>query len=93
MIQNNTGSTITALNINFTGEQWRSASPAAPQHMLSFWYAIGADPAEFNLSPKSDVGWTNVKELDFKGPVFSTAGSALNGNAPADKQFYHRVFR
>ncbi|WP_162427057.1 fibronectin type III domain-containing protein [Pontibacter pudoricolor] len=87
MIQNNTGQTITSLNISFTGEQWRSARAAAPQHMLSFWYATGADPAAFNLSPKSDAGWINVKELDFKGPVFYAAGGALNGNDPANKRY------
>ncbi|HEY4650570.1 MAG TPA: T9SS C-terminal target domain-containing protein, partial [Pontibacter sp.] len=83
----NTGKTITALNINYTGEQWRSARPATPQHMLSFWYATGADPSAFNLLPKSDAGWTNVKELDFYGPVFYAAGSGLDGNAPANKRY------
>ncbi|NDK56306.1 T9SS type A sorting domain-containing protein [Pontibacter fetidus] len=87
LIQNNTGQTITALHINFTGEQWRSARPATPQHTLSFWYATGADAAAFNLSPKSDAGWTNVKELDFLGPVFYATGSALDGNATANKRY------
>ncbi|MER2997071.1 T9SS C-terminal target domain-containing protein [Pontibacter populi] len=87
LIQNNTGQTITSLNISYTGEQWRSARAATPQHLLSFWYATGADPTAFNLSPKSDVGWTNVKELDFIGPVFYAAGGALNGNDPANKRY------
>jgi hypothetical protein len=82
MIQNNTGKTITSLTVTYTGEQWRSASPTSPQHTLSFWYATNLDPSAFNLSPKTDAGWTNVKELDFWGPVFKTAGGPLNGNAP-----------
>lgn len=86
MVQNNTGHTITSLSISYTGEQWRSASPSAPQHMLSFWYATGAGPATFNLSPKTDAGWKNVKELDFHGPVFYAAGGALNGNDPANRK-------
>ncbi|MBB6612090.1 T9SS type A sorting domain-containing protein [Pontibacter sp. Tf4] len=86
LIQNNTGHTITSLNVNYTGEQWRSARPATPQHMLSFWYATGADPTSFNLSPKSDAGWTNVKELNFLGPVFYATGGPLNGNAPANRK-------
>ncbi|MBJ6118583.1 T9SS C-terminal target domain-containing protein [Pontibacter sp. BT310] len=87
LIQNNTGQTITSLNISYTGEQWRSARAATPQHMLSFWYATGTEPSAFNLSPKSDAGWTSVKELDFKGPVFYAAGGALNGNDPANKRY------
>jgi len=87
LIQNNSGKTITTLHINYTGEQWRSARPATPQHLLSFWYAVSPDKTTFNLSPKTDAGWTNVKDLDFYGPVYYATGSALDGNAPANKKF------
>lgn len=87
LIQNNTGHTITNLHISYTGEQWRSSRLATPQHMLSFWYATSIDPAAFNLSPKSDAGWTNVPDLNFMGPVFYAAAGALDGNAPANKRY------
>ncbi|MBC5775054.1 T9SS type A sorting domain-containing protein [Pontibacter sp. KCTC 32443] len=91
LIQNNTGSNITALNISFTGEQWRSSSSSAPQQATTFWYAINADAAAFNLSPKSDAGWTNVPELDFKSPVFKSAPGGLDGNASANRKFLSAV--
>lgn len=87
LIQNNTGATITSLNISFTGEQWRSASTTAPEQATTFWYALNSDPEVFNLSPKSDAGWTSVKELDFWGPVYKAAAGALDGNAPANKRY------
>ncbi|NEM97304.1 T9SS type A sorting domain-containing protein [Pontibacter burrus] len=54
--------------------------------MLSFWYATGTSASSFNLSPKTDTGWKNVKELDFYGPVYYAAGSALDGNNPANRK-------
>ncbi|MEJ8755856.1 T9SS C-terminal target domain-containing protein [Pontibacter sp. H259] len=87
LIQNNTGKTITALHVNYTGEQWRSSSTTAPQQTTTFWYATNPDQAAFNLSPKSDAGWINVRDLDFTSPVFKAAPGALDGNAPANKRY------
>lgn len=91
MIQNNTGSTITSLNISFTGEQWRNGSPSSPQHNLTFWYATNVDASAFNLSPKTDAGWTNVPELNFLGPVFKSGSGTVDGNAPANRRFLSSI--
>lgn len=87
LIQNNTGLTITALHVSFTGEQWRSSSSSAPQQTTTFWYAVNSDAAAFNISPKSDVNWTSLKELDFSGPIFKTAPGPLDGNLAANRKF------
>lgn len=87
LLQNNTGDTITQLDISFYGEQWRISNKTAPQHLISFFYAISTDAASFNLSPASDKNWISYPELDFKGPHFKPeVGSPLNGNAAGNRQ-------
>lgn len=87
LIQNKTGSAITALNVSFTGEQWRSASKTAGSQATTFWYSQSAATPDFNLSPLSDKGWTNVPELDFYSLVNFSAAGALDGNLPANKSY------
>lgn len=87
LIENNTGLAITALNVSFTGEQWRSASKTAGSQATTFWYSQSAPNPAFDLSPLSDKGWTNVPELDFYSLVNFSAAGALNGNLPANKSF------
>lgn len=87
LILNNTGLAITALNVNFVGEQWRSASRTAGSQATTFWYSQSSLNPSFNLSPLSDNNWTNVPELDFYSLVNFSAAGALNGNMPANKSF------
>ncbi len=84
-LQNNTGSTIQSLEVNYTGEQWRISNKTAPQHELSFWYAITTDPKSINTTPTNNKGWTEVRELTFYGPKFYLSGGPLNGNAPDNR--------
>jgi hypothetical protein len=91
LIQNNSGATITALNVSFTGEQWRSSSTTAPEQSTTFWYAVNASSDAFKLSPKSDAGWTSVPDLNFKSPVFKTSPGPLDGNAPANRRLLSAV--
>jgi len=87
LLQNNTGDTITQLNISYYGEQWRISNKTAPQHQIAFFYAISTDAASFNLSPASDRNWIAYPELNFKGPHYKPEeGSALNGNATENRQ-------
>ena len=81
LLQNNTGDTITQLDVSYYGEQWRISNSTAGEHQIAFYYAISTDAASFNLSPSSDKNWTAYPELNFKGPKFKTTGGALNGNA------------
>jgi len=85
LIQNNTGSTVTSVTVNFTGEQWRSASRTAGRQATTFWYSQAAATPEFNLSPLSDAGWTNVPDLSFYSLVNFYAAGALNGNLAANR--------
>lgn len=85
-LQNKTGTAITSIDVNFWGEQWRVSNKTAPQHKITFWYAISSDNASFNLSPASDQNWIEVPGLTFRSPHFLITGTILDGNATANKQ-------
>lgn len=72
---NDTGNPVTALQISYTGEQWRNGGNTTA-HKLDFSYQIGAT----NLT----VGtWTDVDALDFTGPVATATAAAINPPATA----------
>jgi predicted extracellular nuclease len=84
---NNTGSTITSLDIAYTGEQWRIANTAAARDdRLDFQISTDAT----NLcGPDSGtcVGtYTDVNALDFTNPIKTAAAAgALDGNNAANR--------
>ena len=86
LLQNNTGTTIRELDVNYVGEQWRSANNTTGVHKITFWYAIRSDKNSFNLWPAGDAGWTPVNELTFFSPVYFATGSPLNGNSAANRR-------
>ncbi|WP_374601316.1 hypothetical protein [Arenimonas sp.] len=73
---NNTGSALEALDIAYTGEQWRSGT-AGRADTINFQYSLDA----------TDVAggtWTDVDALDFSTP--NTVGTgAKNGNDAANR--------
>ena len=78
VITNGTGSTITELTIQFTGEQWRLG-------------ALGrVDRLDFGLSTDATSivtgTWSDVDALDFVGPVTAGIAGALDGNAGENQQ-------
>src|SRR3954464_11953947 len=73
---NNTGSTLTSLSINYTGEEWRLGT-AARTDQMNFEYSLNATDLVTGT-------WTNVAALNFVTPDTVTAG-AKNGNAAADR--------
>jgi hypothetical protein len=77
---NNTGSTITSLNIAYTGEQWRSGNTAAARDdRLDFQYSTTATSLTTGT-------WTDVNALDFTNPIKTvTTAGALDGNAAANR--------
>ncbi|WP_137757728.1 T9SS type A sorting domain-containing protein [Pontibacter sp. SGAir0037] len=87
LLQNKTGATVSAVEVSYYGEQWRSGSVTTNVQHISCWYIITDNPSAVNLSPKTDIGWTEVPALHFKSPVNRTAGGALNGNSPANRSF------
>jgi len=73
---NNTGSTITSLDISYTGEQWRLGT-AGRTDRLDFQIST-------NATDLSTGTYTNVDALDFTTPNTATAG-AKDGNLAANR--------
>jgi predicted extracellular nuclease len=73
---NNTGATITSLNVAYTGEEWRLGT-AARTDQISFEISTSA-------TDLSTGTYTNVAALNFVTPDTATTG-AKNGNAAADR--------
>jgi predicted extracellular nuclease len=80
---NDTGSTISALNISYIGEQWRAGGPTTPTNTtvpntLDFQYKIGAISI-------TETGWIDFNALDFTSPISPGTAGALDGNAAANR--------
>lgn len=78
---NNTSNTITSLNIQYIGEQWRDGGNTTPQK-LDFSYQVGA-------TSLTGGNWIDFDALDFTGPIVSASASAtaaaLDGNSSANR--------
>jgi len=76
---NNTGSTITTLDISYTGEMWRAG--VANRN--------AADRLDFQLSMNATSltsgTWTDYDGLDFNSPNINTTAGALSGNSPGNQ--------
>jgi CSLREA domain-containing protein len=73
---NNTGATITSLDIAYTGEEWRLGT-AGRTDQINFEYSTNATDLVTGT-------WTGVNALNFVTPDTATVG-AKNGNAAADR--------
>lgn len=73
---NNTGSTITTLDVAYIGEMWRLGQNTAGR---------AADRLDFQLSTNATSlatgTWTDYNSLDFSSPVITGTVGALNGNS------------
>ncbi|MBN3925282.1 Calx-beta domain-containing protein [Nostoc sp. NMS4] len=78
-LQNNTGSPITKLQVNYTGEQWRNGGNTS-QQQLKFSYQTGS-----TLTNLTTGTWTPVTSLDFTGPIATATVGSLNGNQIANR--------
>jgi uncharacterized delta-60 repeat protein/uncharacterized repeat protein (TIGR01451 family) len=89
-LTNNTGSTITGLNISFTGEQWRQGgctpTPCTPAaQTLDFQYQA-ANAGVITDANTPTTGWTDFNTLDFTTPSPGTStAAAIDGNAAANR--------
>jgi len=74
---NSSGTTITSLTIQYTGEQWRNGDTAA------------ADKLDFQIGPSSSSitagTFQDVDALDFTGPVVGTTAAATDGNSASNR--------
>ena len=75
---NNTGTTITGLEINYTGEQWRYGGTSNSNDRMDFQFSLDATSLE-------DGTWSDVDSLDFSSVIISGTTGALNGNAPENR--------
>jgi len=81
---NNTGSQVTALDIDYAGEQWRlgalgsAGTPPRGPDRLDFQYSVDATSLTTGT-------WTDVDDLDFTSPVTGPTVGLLDGNAAANR--------
>ncbi|MCS6845378.1 MAG: ExeM/NucH family extracellular endonuclease [Caldilineales bacterium] len=83
---NDTGGTVTAITVSYTGEQWRNGGNTT-QHKLSFDYQVGATVTSLTAGT-----WTPVTALDFTGPIATSTAGALDGNASANRVAISHTF-
>jgi DNA/RNA endonuclease G (NUC1) len=82
-LTNNTGATITSLDISYAGEQWRNGGNTTA-HTLTFQYRV-ANAGVITGANTPATGWTTFSPLSFTGPVAAATAAALDGNAPANR--------
>lgn len=74
---NNTGLTLTALGVGYTGEQWRQGATGR-RDRLDFQYSL-------NATSLSTGTWIDQDELDFLAPNYGSASGPYDGNAEANR--------
>lgn len=80
---NNTGNTINAIIVSYTGEQWRLGAIGRSDR-LDFQYSLDATAL--------DIGtWTDLSALDFASPTITGSIGALDGNLAANRTFVGTV--
>jgi endonuclease G, mitochondrial len=82
-LTNNTGATITSLDISYAGEQWRNGGNATA-HTLTFQYQI-ANAGAITGANAPTTGWTTFSALSFTGPVATATAGALDGNNSSNR--------
>ena len=83
-ITNDTGSTITALDVSYTGEQWRNS--AAGAQTVAFSYLVGSPTVSGSLAEFQSAG-TAVPALDFTSPITGDVAGPRNGNLAPNRVF------
>jgi hypothetical protein len=76
---NNTGTTISAIKVTYTGEQWRNGGNVSTQ-TVNFAYQSSAS----SLTSLTAGTWTNVPNLNFTSPTVGAIAATLDGNAGAN---------
>ncbi len=76
---NDTGETISALDVVYTGEQWRLGQSGRGADRLDFQYNLTT------TSLTTPTGWVDGNALDFSSPITTGTVGALDGNAAADR--------
>lgn len=74
---NETGATVTALEVAYTGEQWRLGALGRPDRLDAQW---SADATSLTTGT-----WSDIDSLDFTAPVTGDAIGARDGNAAPNR--------
>jgi endonuclease G len=84
---NNTGATITSLNVSYNGEEWRDGGAATPVAQTTFFEYQIANAGTITDANTPGAGWTAFSSLDMTTPTFTNtgAGAALDGNLAANR--------
>ena len=83
LFRNTSGTTLNALQVSYTLEQWRSSGAAAQS--ITFCYQKNA-VAISNLDPNIIAGaWTQVGALSLASPITGGSALTLDGNAVANR--------
>lgn len=81
ILTNNTGATVTSLNVSYVGEQWRNSAQAAQTVSFSYITGTGLTGSLANFQ----TAGTNVASLNFTSPITGGTAGALNGNLAANR--------
>jgi hypothetical protein len=81
-LRNNTGTTITGLDISFTQENWRSSTTS--QNTVTAGWALGSGSIT-SANYITAVGFNAVSGLNLVGPAAVATNGALNGNDVANQ--------
>lgn len=84
-LKNNTGATVTSLQISYAGEQWRNSAAAAQTVDFSYRIADEVTSTVPGSGTATPGGFTAVDELDFVSPVTGGSAGAINGNDAANR--------
>src|SRR5205085_624857 len=82
-LTNNTGATITSLDISYVGEQWRNGGNVNAQ-ALTFQYQI-ANSGVITGANNPTGGWTTFPTLSLTSPTTGAAAATLAGHAAANR--------
>jgi predicted extracellular nuclease len=77
---NNTGGTITSLDILYTGEQWRLGQNTTGRAADRLDFQISTDATSLTTGT-----WSDYDNLDFSSPVVTGTVGALNGNVSPNR--------
>jgi hypothetical protein len=83
--QNDTGITITSVEVKYFGEQWRDASTSPQSLLFSYQQSAG------NITSLTAGTFTAVPALNFTTPT-NTGSGAIDGNAPANRVLINAGF-
>lgn len=78
-LRNDTGNTLSQIDVAYTGEQWRRGGSTSADR-LDFQYSLNATSVG-----DAAATWVDVDTLDFNSPNTAAAAGPLDGNASANR--------